>query len=381
MKWDGDLVREKYILATTLGDIVKIVGKANTIEDNFALHRFQSQMGKRSDAKPFIAINMGRDGQLSRILNPFFSPLYHPLMQAKAAPGQLPFFDIQKALYLMGQLPAQQFYLFGTPIAHSQSPTLHNTAFSNLGLPHQYSLFETDQVDERIEKIVNLPDFGGASVTIPHKLAVIPLMTTLSSHAKVIGAVNTIVPREQDGKRVLHGDNTDWLAIREIAAANLVHPVDDSTSGLVIGAGGTSRAAIYALHQLGVRNIYIYNRTQSAAHELSKSFPSDYRLTVLDTLETFPAGPPTIVVSTVPATATSLTRAQGTLLLEKSILSSPAGGVVIDMAYKPANTPLLELASAVSQDLAQQPRPSPPPGEAPPSSPYLDTSSRNRNSS
>ena len=366
MKWDGDLVKEKYALASSLGDIVKIVGKANAIEDNFALYHFQSAMGKKPGAKPFIAINMTREGQLSRILNPYFSPLYHPLMKTAAAPGQLPFVDIQKALHLLGQLPAKKYYLLGTPIAHSQSPTIHNTSFATLGLPHQYSLFETEGVDNRIESLVHSPDFGGASVTIPHKLAVIPLLTSLSPHAKIIGAVNTIIPRDVNGKRELHGDNTDWLAIRDTAAVHLVHPINATTSALVIGAGGTSRAAIYALHDLGVGHIYIYNRTQSTAHQLSKSFPAQYNIILLESLDEFPSGAPSIVVSTIPATATSLTPSKGSLYLPKSTLSHPAGGVVIDMAYKPADTPLLQLASLVSQELAQQPRPSPPPGEAPP---------------
>lgn len=365
MKWDGDLVKEKYALASSLGDIVKIVGKANAIEDNFALHQFQSQMGKTPGAKPFIAVNTGREGQLSRILNPHFSPLYHPLMQVAAAPGQLPFVDIQEALHLIGQLPTRKYYLFGNPIAHSQSPTMHNTSFAALGLPHQYSLFETEGVDGRVEALVHSPDFGGASVTIPHKLAVIPLLTSLSSHAKMIGAVNTITPLDVDGKRELHGDNTDWLAIRESAAANMTDPIDATTCALVIGAGGTSRAAIYALHDLGVGHIYIYNRTQSTAHDLSKSFPAQYGIAVLESLDEFPSGAPSIVVSTVPAMATSLTPCKDSLYLPKSIFSSPIGGVVIDMAYKPAETPLLRLAGSISQELAQEPRPSPAPGEAP----------------
>jgi pentafunctional AROM polypeptide len=266
----------------------------------------------------------------------------------------------------MGQLPTKKYYLFGNPIAHSQSPTMHNTSFATLGLPHQYSLFETEDIDTRIEALVNSPDFGGASVTIPHKLAVIPLLTSLSSHVKMIGAVNTIIPRDVDGKRELHGDNTDWLAIRDTTAANLAYPINAKTSALVIGAGGTSRAAIYALHDLGVGHIYIYNRTQSTAHDLAKSFPAQYNIVVLESSDKFPFGAPSIVVSTVPATAASLTPVTDRLFLPKSTLSLPAGGVVIDMAYKPADTPLLKLAGLVSQELAQKPRPSPPPGEAPP---------------
>src|SRR6266581_4250414 len=95
------------------GDIVKIIGKANTAADNVALHGFMTQASFAGDAKPIIAINMGVVGQLSRILNMTFTPVTHPLLPTRAAPGQLSFVEIQKALHLVGQLLAKQFYIFG----------------------------------------------------------------------------------------------------------------------------------------------------------------------------------------------------------------------------------------------------------------------------
>ncbi len=371
LKWDGDVVKEKYDLGASFGDIVKIVGKANTIGDNFSLLTLQSRIAKRPDSRPLIAINMGQEGQLSRVLNATFSPISHPLLPTRAAPGQLSFVEIQKALHLIGQLPAQQYYLIGDPIHHSVSPTLHNTAHAALGLPHKYSLFETAEVDAKVEALLAQPDFGGASVTIPHKIAIIPLLNELSPHAKAIGAVNTVIPRIIDGKRDFYGDNTDWLAIRDLVLSNLSEPVTPKTTGLIIGAGGTSRAAIYALHQLGIPRIYIYNRTQSAAHALSSSLPSEYNLSVIETLDKFSfASPPSVIVSTVPGPATSASlKEPGTLFLPKSIFSNPNGGVVVDMAYKPMDTPILKLAYEVSLELAAQPRTSPPPGEPTPAIP------------
>ncbi|KAI0749084.1 type I 3-dehydroquinase-domain-containing protein [Fomes fomentarius] len=152
MYWTGKPVEAKYRLAHEYGDIVKIVGKANGFEDNFALHQFVSKMQAAVDAKPIIAINMGVERQMSRILNSTFSPVTHALLPtSKAALGQLSFAQIQTALHLLGQLPAQRFFLFGTPIAHSRSPTLHNTAFETLGLPHKYELLETQTVSDEIK--------------------------------------------------------------------------------------------------------------------------------------------------------------------------------------------------------------------------------------
>ena len=346
LKWNGSAVQEYYKRAASLGDIVKIVGKALSLDDNMALRSFVSSVEASSNAKPLIAINTGYGGQLSRILNATLSPITHPLMTTSAAPGQLSFSQIQTALHLVGQLPAKKFYLFGSPISSSPSPTLHNTAFRMLGLLHSYGLHESAAVDDSVKKIIKAVDFGGASVTIPHKLSIIPLLDELTPCARTIGAVNTVIPVPgPNGTTTLLGDNTDWLGIRNSILARL--PVDMSAPdvGLVIGAGGTARAALYALRALGIKRILLYNRTRSSAEALISDFPN-YGVELLDSVERMPEGAsPTVVVSTVPGSATTLDKNQEGLLLSRVIFSS-SKGVVVDMAYKPAETPLLSLASA-----------------------------------
>jgi len=237
------------------------------------------------------------------------------------------------------------FFLFGNPIAHSLSPTLHNTGFKALSLPHQYELLETADVGEEIKAAINSAEFGGASVTIPFKLDVIPLLDKLSPAAQVLGAVNTIVPKiEADGKRVFYGDNTDWSAIRRLIEQRL-----GGTSGnpvaLVIGAGGTARAALYALQQLGVKKIYLHNRTSSKARSLVEALPG-MPIEVIESLE----GPemrgalPTVIISTVPTSATTRESGKTGLVYLGESLFSAGGGVAVDVAYEPAETPLLELA-------------------------------------
>jgi pentafunctional AROM polypeptide len=369
VKWDSPDIRDRYKLAASLGDIVKIVSKATRLEDNFALHKFSSAVTSAPGAKPLIAINMGREGQLSRILNPTLSPVSHPLQPSKAAPGQVSFAEIQKALHLIGELPAKKFYLLGTPISHSPSPTLHNTGFETLGLPHRYSLLETTDVvkNEVVRNALMDPEFGGASVTIPHKLAIMQLLDSVSPHAEAIGAVNTVaVEITADGKRKLTGTNTDWLAIQESIRASLPQALwkrqgkkvtlyteaaaqSDAlhTTALVLGAGGTSRAALYALHDVGATQIYLFNRTKKNAQTLADAFPG-YNIIPIDTLDKFPGQPPSIIISTVPASATTLSADKtDALYLQPSIFAASAGGVVIDMAYKPAETPLLSLSQSV----------------------------------
>ncbi|KAI0746279.1 Pentafunctional AroM protein [Daedaleopsis nitida] len=347
MDWDGQPVEAKYKIAHGYGDIVKIVGKANNLEDNFALHRFVSRMQSAPDAKPIIAINMGVEGQMSRILNSTFSPVTHSLLPTKAAPGQLSFVQIQTALHLLGQLPSKRFFLFGTPIAHSMSPTLHNTAFETLGLPHKYELFETQTVGDEMKTAITLPNFGGASVTIPFKRDIMPLLDALSPDAEAIGAVNTVIPvTKNDGSTMLYGENTDWRGITQSIRRSLPSSVHKPETALIIGAGGTSRAAIYALWKLGVATIFLFNRTKSSAQTLVEAFP-DVKIKLVDELGVWPddGAPPTVIISTVPASATSLEPSTaGTVFLSNAVLAAETGGVVIDMAYKPAETPLLVLA-------------------------------------
>ena len=349
LSWDGTEVMQKYRDANKFGDIIKIVGKAKTLEDNFTLYSFIEKVTAAADSKPVLAINMGVAGQVSRILNSTFSPVTHPLLPNKAAPGQLSFKEIQTALNLIGQLPPQKYYIFGTPISHSPSPTLHNTGFETLGLPHKYEKLETKEVGEEIKAIITAPEFGGASVTIPFKLDVVPLLDSLSPEAKTIGAVNTIIPViKSDGSKTLHGDNTDWRGIREAILSKLLTRAAHPDAGLIIGAGGTSRAAIYALQSLGAKKIYLFNRTRGSAQTLVDAFP-DAKVELVENLGSWSGTPPTIVVSTVPALATTTDHnATGNVYLPESIFEAHSG-IVVDMAYKPAETPLLALAKAVGK--------------------------------
>jgi pentafunctional AROM polypeptide len=104
----------------------------------------------------------------------------------------------------------KQFYIFGFPISKSKSPVLHNTAFAHHQLPHHYSYVETDTLDNSVRERLRASNFGGASVTQPHKLEVRKFVDSVTPIAELLGAINTIIPvRGADGKRMLVGDNTD----------------------------------------------------------------------------------------------------------------------------------------------------------------------------
>ena len=79
-------------------------------------------------------------------MSPFPVPLqpYSSPLASQAAPGQLSVKEIHQIRAQIGILPAKNFYLFGSPISQSMSPTMHNTGFQTLGLPHNYSLSESE---------------------------------------------------------------------------------------------------------------------------------------------------------------------------------------------------------------------------------------------
>ncbi|KAG0343701.1 3-dehydroquinate dehydratase (3-dehydroquinase) [Podila humilis] len=346
VRWNSDAMEAQYKLAQSLSpDVIKLIGTATSMKDNFECSDFVAKHTAKPEDLPLIAMNMGAQGQLSRVLNNYLTPVTHRLLPVKAAPGQLDARDILATRHSLGLLPAKQFYLFGTPIQQSLSPLMHNTSFSSLGLPYHYGLHETEAVDESVVALMRAKNFGGASVTIPHKLDIMSKLDEITDEAKAIGAVNTVVPIEQgEGKEsVLVGDNTDWLGIyhqveRHLTTTSVIQP--QQMKGLVIGAGGTSRAALYALHRLGVEDISVFNRTMVKAQAVADSFKGLFEVKVLSSnalLKGTSSGFD-LVVSTVPGTIETVS------MFDESIFGAGKKGVAVELAYTPRFTRFLKLA-------------------------------------
>lgn len=348
LSWRDSDFMPFYQKAVQYGDVVKLIGVAKALEDNFALQNYQSRVTAQHDI-PMIAINMGEKGQMSRILNKFMTPVSHPALPSKAAPGQLSIAEINRGLALVGELPKRSFYLFGSPIQSSRSPALHNTLFSQLGLPYTYSLFETTDA-ESLRPIIRARDFGGASVTIPLKLDVMPLLDEIAEEARIIGAVNTIIPVEQQGQQIqrLIGRNTDYLGmVHCLRSAGAL--AADSSSALVIGGGGTARAAIYALHSMGYGPIYILGRQVGKVQEMIGNFPKEYDIRVLDTDDSETGPSISVAIGTIPADKPIDEKVER--VLEGIFKASPSPSdkstrVLLEMAYKPSTTPLMQLAQS-----------------------------------
>ncbi|KJR81599.1 uncharacterized protein SPSK_00684 [Sporothrix schenckii 1099-18] len=289
-----------------------------------------------------------------------------------------------------------RLYVFGAYVDYSVSPAMHHAALAACGLPHTYRPNSTDSM-ELINTLIHDPRFGGASVGLPFKVSAIRLTHTLSNHARAVGAINTIVPirqlkadgsvpdygqilttRNQSGPVLaIYGENTDWIGIRAcirrgLSPANAVRP---GSVGLVIGAGGMARAAVYAMLQLGVKQIVVTNRTVANAEKMVAHFTGmldrgemawlsrgdDADQTQAQTQTQFhvmrthddpwPAGfrLPTMIISCIPTHRIGAVPAPD-LTLPPAWFGSPTGGVLVELAYKTLQTPLLNQ----SRKLAQQ---------------------------
>lgn len=340
-----------YNRALQFGDIIKLVGSAGTIEDNYDLARFKAKM-MTAQKTPIIALNMGNMGKLSRVLNGFLTPVSHPEQPTKAAPGQLSVTEINQGLALLGLMESRDFYLFGKPIAASRSPALHNTLFKRAGLPHSYERLETDDVAD-LDTILHSPTFGGASVTIPLKRDVMGRVDQLTEAARTIGAVNTVIPigggePTNNGRRQLLGDNTDWKGMVFVLRTNGVIPRDNAGAAMVIGAGGTTRAAIYALNSMGFKPIHVVARDPNKVRALIDDFSPEYGLHVLcepSEAQKMSSGP-TVIISTIPADK-EIDSGMRDILgvgLNFATVTGGAPRVLLEMAYKPSVTPAMEMA-------------------------------------
>ena len=163
--------------------------------------------------------------------------------------------------------------LIGNPVAHSYSPRLQQAALDALDIPARYELWQTnpEELSARVASLL-LPAYLGANVTIPYKEAVLPFMDVVDPLAASIGAVNTVVHRDE----YLYGYNTDAPGLLHALAEQGVGQKLDNNhisfagyTAIVLGAGGAARGAAFALVSAGVERLIIVNRTLERGQRLA----------------------------------------------------------------------------------------------------------------
>jgi shikimate dehydrogenase len=168
-----------------------------------------------------------------------------------------------------------QLGLVGYPLEHSLSPKIHAAALKVCELQGVYSLFPVRPEDRRglrdLMVRVRKREIHGLNVTIPHKQSVIEFMDELTPTAQAIGAANTIYLRENK----LIGDNTDAAGfLADLKKFTEGKKLAFGKSALVLGAGGSARAVVYALLNDGW-NVTVAARRIEQARELAASAAGD----------------------------------------------------------------------------------------------------------
>ena len=161
-----------------------------------------------------------------------------------------------------GASGATRLGVLGWPVAHSRSPAIQNAALEAAGLSGwRYQLLPVPpELFEITVRGLPAAGFRGANVTIPHKQAALAAADRATPRARAIGAANTLV-FEPDGS--IHADNTD--------APALISALPFSAAGrtaLVLGAGGSARAALWALLDAGCAEVMVWSRNPDRAREL-----------------------------------------------------------------------------------------------------------------
>jgi len=219
------------------------------------------------------------------------------------------------------------FGVVGNPIGHSLSPTMHNAAFSAMGVNAVYLAFETEDTNGCLRGIRAL-GIKGMSVTIPLKSAVIPYLDEVDPLARKIGAVNTIV--NDDGWLV--GYNTDALGALKALEEKIYL---QERSCIIIGAGGAARAIGFMLREKGVA-ISVANRSMERGKELASSLGCPF--VTLKEIECIQAD---LLIQTTPV---GMHPHSNRSAVPEQILEP--GTVVMDIIYNPLETKLLKMAKA-----------------------------------
>ena len=223
--------------------------------------------------------------------------------------------------------------VLGCPIKHSKSPRLHNHWLNTLGLDGVYVAFEVHP-DKLATVLEGARAMGvkGLNLTVPLKELAVSLCDEMTPAAKSIGAVNTLVFKDD----CLLGDNTDgygFITHLRSTATNW----DASQPALILGAGGAARAALFALLDAGIPKVMVANRTLSRATDLATEFGN--------AVEAVPWSEIHSISSDVGLLAnTTVLGMTGQPALEVNLTHSREDCVVYDIVYSPLETPLLKQA-------------------------------------
>jgi len=303
-------------------DAFKVAAKARTLTDSLRMLKFAGT------AKDIVAVAMGEAGLPARLLAlRNGSALAYAPVEEPTAPGQVSLHDFKRLYRADAATEKTQICgVIGNPIGHSLSPLLHNTGYVAAKRDAMFLPFLVENLGEFVKTI---PEFGlrGISVTIPHKQTLMKYLSRCDAMAEKIGAINTVVVAKNGN---LHGSNTDYLGVLRALKGKLRL---QRSRVLIFGAGGSARAAAFALTAAGAE-VLICARRDSAAKELARACGAQAIARRHLELACFE-----LIVNATPVGMHP--NAGASPLLEKELNAE----FVMDLIYRPMQTELLRIAA------------------------------------
>ncbi|NQX28560.1 shikimate dehydrogenase [Microbacteriaceae bacterium VKM Ac-2854] len=228
--------------------------------------------------------------------------------------------------------PVTRLAVLGSPIGHSRSPLLHAAAYRELGLDWNYAAVEIDETTLADFVASRDDSWRGLSLTMPLKVAVLPLLAEQDFVARATGAVNTVLFERTDGLR-LRGFNTDVTGIvRALAEEGLA----SARHVEVLGGGATAASAVAAAAELGAERVIVTVRAPERAAALIEVGRAAGVAVDIRSFAEWSTGAE-LVISTLPGGASS------TLVVPADL---PASSTLFDVAYSPWPSPLGTVWSA-----------------------------------
>ncbi|UUV18654.1 shikimate dehydrogenase [Fusobacteria bacterium ZRK30] len=221
-----------------------------------------------------------------------------------------------------------KYALIGEKLGHSYSPVIHNMIFEKIEVDGKYSLLEVprNNISEVVKKLRG-EELSGINITIPYKTDIIEYLDEVSEEAKQIGAVNTVISK--DGKLI--GYNTDYYGFRMIITKLKLEI--KNKKNFICGAGGSARAVIKCLEDLGGEN-YLVTRDKEKARINFKSFQN---LNIISYNELQSISDKNLIVNCTPCGM--YPNIECSILDEEEKKEYCAG---IDLIYNPQKTKFLE---------------------------------------
>ena len=244
--------------------------------------------------------------------------------------------------------------LIGYPIKHSVSPYFQQAALDYYGLDIRYEAWETtaEKLEVTIARLRE-PQNLGANVTVPHKEAVLPFLDQTDDLASLIGAVNTVVKRDNK----LWGYNTDAHGFIE-ALRRQGNFEPEGKKVAILGAGGAARAVSFALVQNKVTSLLIINRTLERAQALADNLGQyisqaawQTKIAILpwQSLTSNQVFDDCQLIVNCTTTGMKHSSQEGQSPLNIELI--PKGVMVYDLVYNPYPTPLLKLAEEAGANI------------------------------